>query len=78
METDLANLQAKYDASQELLTTTTEALAEFAKTVSKLDTEYQRDEDEQMRCQISIDGAKEHVPGRPKTIVTNLLNRSRC
>ena len=71
MKTDLANLQHKYDESQVLLNKTTTILADFAKTVSKLDLKYTKDEEEQMRCQLIIDGAKEQ--GRPKTVVTNLL-----
>ena len=73
LKTDLANLQLKYDTTQELLNKTTITLAEFAKTVNKLDSKYQRDEEEQMRCQLIIDGAKEQGPGRPKSIVSNLL-----
>ena len=71
MKTDLANLQQKYDESQVLLNKTTTILANFAKTVSKLDLKYTRDKEEQIRCQLIIDGAKEK--GRPKTVVSNLL-----
>ena len=71
MKTDLANLQQKYDESQVLLNKTTKILAEFAKTVNKLDLKYTRDEEENMRCQLIIDGAKEQ--GRPKSVVASLL-----
>ena len=67
MKTDLANLQQKYDESQVLLNKTTTILAEFA----KLDVKYNRDEEENMRCQLIIDGAKEQ--GRPKAVVASLL-----
>ena len=50
---------------------TTTILAEFAKTVNKLDLKYTRDEDENMKCQLIIDGAKEQ--GRPKSVVSSLL-----
>ena len=71
MKSDLVNLQKKFDDSQELLTKTTSILADFAKTVSKIDYKYTKDEEELMRCQLIIDGVKER--GRPKTVVINLL-----
>ena len=71
MKNDLAELQQKYDESQLLLNKTTTILAEFTKTVNKLDVKYNRDEEENMRCQLIIDGAKEQ--GRPKIIVVSLL-----
>ena len=66
MKTDLANLQAKYDASQDLLYKTNAYLAELTKNISKLDSKYMRDEEEQMRCQLIIDGTKEQGPVRQK------------
>ena len=71
MKTDPANLQQKYDESQVLLNKTTTILADFAKTVNKLDLKYARDEEENMRCQLIINGAKEQ--GRPKSVVASLL-----
>ena len=46
-------------------------MADFAKTVNKLDLKYTRDEEENMRSQLIIDGAKEQ--GRPKSVVASLL-----
>ena len=46
-------------------------MADYAKTFNKLDLKYTRDEEEQMRCQLIIGGAKEQR--RPKSVVSNLL-----
>ena len=73
LKTDLVDLQVKYDASQLLLTETKTHLADFAKTLSKLDTKFCRDEEDQMRCQIVIDGVREQASKRPKSIAINLL-----
>ena len=70
---DIATIQAKYDATQKLLDETTESITKFAATIGKLDSKYQREEDETMRCQLLIDGVKEQGTKRPKAVVINLL-----
>ena len=70
---DIATKKAKYNATQKLLDETTENLTKFAATIGKLDSKYQREEEEMMRCQLIIDGVKEQGSKRPKAIVINLL-----
>ena len=70
---DIAPIQAKYNATQKLLDEITSNLNKFAATIGKLDSKYQTDEEETMRCQIVINGVKEQGSKRPKAVVINLL-----
>ena len=73
LQADLITMQDKYEAVQRLLDQTTTSINNYLTTIGKLDAKYLRDEDEQMRCQLIIDGVKEHGTKRPKTVVTSLL-----
>ena len=48
---DITTIQAKYAATQKLLDETTANLNKCAATIDKLDSKYQRDEEDTMRCQ---------------------------
>ena len=75
LQSDLVSMQTKYDATQKLLDETTTNLDTYASTITKLDTKYNRDEKELLRCQLIIDGVKENQGNRrPKSIVINSLN----
>ena len=73
LQINLTQMQNKYDATQKLLDEASANIETYAATITKLDTKFVRDEEEQLRCQLIIDRVKEQGARRPKSIVSNLL-----
>ena len=63
---------ARLDATQKLLDETRKDLKTKAKIIDKLDTKYQKDEDELKRCLLLLDGISEQDK-RPTEVVKSLL-----